>query len=96
MRCLNQLDENIEISRRQAFYKFLSKHAIDFNLSPVFQYLPEHVVPYGLPIYSNDGLDVHNFAKIFKLDYFRWPDLPKDIVQNAPQHYKNLYLLNFL
>jgi hypothetical protein len=96
MRCINQLDEENEKNRRIKLYKRLSKHAKDFKLRLVFPILTDNIVPYGLPVYSIDGLDVEAFAKRHKIDYFRWPDLPKEVLRNAPEHYKNLYILNFL
>ncbi|MBK8402055.1 DegT/DnrJ/EryC1/StrS family aminotransferase [Propionivibrio sp.] len=98
LRDLTSCDFSAEISRRRMLYDDFSDLLHDWNIRPVFDSLPENVVPYGFPFRADDSLatKVQQLAERRGLDTFRWPDLPDALVSSAPEHYRRTWLLNFL
>ncbi len=85
-----------EAERRRRLYAELVPLVKEVGCQLVFPSLPVGTVPYGLPVFCKDILPVSVIARRFGLDCFRWPDLPDSVVLNAPQHYRNLHVVNFL
>ena len=63
---------------------------------PIFESLPDGVVPYGLPFRSleKDALLFGERMKWLGLDLMKWPDLPNNIVEQ--EYYNNVWVINFL
>jgi len=98
MSILAQKDFSGEIERRRRLYvKFHELFSFQ-QIKPLFNTLPEGTVPYGYPFYAEESA-VAQVAKIARLQGFsciHWPALPAAVEQNAPSHYKKIWLVNFL
>ena len=85
-----------EIGRRRQLYEALEARVRACGARPVYPRLPAGTVPYGMPVYCNDGLALARVAGAAGLDSFRWPDLPDALAATAPPHYQHLHVINFL
>jgi hypothetical protein len=85
-----------EIERRRSLYFKLAKQAKECDVKLLFPNLPDNTVPYGLPVYGANEVVIAQLAREEQLDYFKWPDLPKEISDTDIKHYSNIYLINFL
>jgi len=86
----------VESERRRRLYDDILICAKASSCQPVFPYLPEGIVPYGFPAFCDDPYTLRAISRGFGLDCFRWPDLPDALAQHAPEHYRRLYVANFL
>lgn len=87
-----------EIERRRALYREFAALSRDWNVEPVFAALPANACPYGFPFRADEhgALKVRRAAERRGLDAFRWPDLPDAVAPRAPEHYRRIWVLNFL
>ena len=93
---LNGESAQREGQRRRNLYQVLHARAKSAGLTPVYSELPEHTVPYGLALFSDNPQSIAQLAAKVHLDFFRWPDLPTAVLAQAPKHYSEIYLINFL
>lgn len=93
---LAKQDFYAEIERRRSLYLKISQLAQNNGCQLVFPVLPTGVAPYGLPVYCTDIISLKGVVRRFGLDCFRWPDLPDAVAPNAPSHYRDLHVINFL
>ncbi len=95
---LLRLDESAEISRRRNLYNTIHPEIIRLGLKPVFDSLKDGTCPYGFPFYANTDpqSELTKLAKKYRVTLMSWPDLPLAVLPNAPGHYKQIWLLNFL
>ncbi|MBK6637140.1 MAG: DegT/DnrJ/EryC1/StrS family aminotransferase [Rhodocyclaceae bacterium] len=92
------LDVDTEIRRRRHAYAECAEVAAKSGVDPVFKELPEHCAPYGFPFRSDAAgrRIMQDFADRHGFDLVNWPDLPGQIITQAPMHYRNVFLVNFL
>jgi hypothetical protein len=95
---LRNVDVHAEILRRREAYAACAELAARAGVDPVFKELPVHCAPYGFPFRSNPaGRQImQGFADRLGFDLVTWPDLPGVIVEQAPEHYRNVLIVNFL
>jgi hypothetical protein len=95
---LKKLDLKGEIFRRRRLYRRCMSILGESLVNPVFADLPENTTPYGFAFYMKPDKMEATVDAINKLglDFYRWPDLPSDVENNALDYYKNLWLVNFL
>lgn len=95
---LFNLDVEAEITRRRKAYLEFARVSVLADVDPVFKGLPAYCAPYGFPFRSGEsGLQIiQGFADENGFDLITWPDLPGKIVEGAPEHYRNVFLVNFL
>ena len=95
---LSAFIETAEIKRRRLAYYECSKVAESVEAMPVFGSLPNFCAPYGYPFRGNitaqDGMRIH--AARHGFDLTSWPDLPSEFLISAPDHYRNVFFVNFL
>ena len=98
MSSIQSLDIAHEINRRKHLYHTVASLVSKCNVQPVFKSLPANCVPYGYPFYGDSAAaaDVYNLVKKLGIEVINWPDLPASVVQTAPIHYRQLWLVNFL
>jgi len=98
MKRVGKLDINMEIQRRRSLYNDISRLIADDLAIRVFDSLPEHCVPYGFPFYGDIQTAnlVDKRVRHLGVEVINWPELPESVCRNAPDHYKNLWLVNFL
>ncbi len=96
---LNEQDPEIEIARRQALF---NKVVDDLRTVPGVRLLRHqldgHTVPYGVP-FRIDGEQHAALRAIERRHHvvvMQWPALPSAIADSAPDHYRNVWLVNFL
>jgi hypothetical protein len=60
--------------------------------------LDDGVVPYGIPFRADAGAvrAVEELARRYHVSAMQWPALPEAIAASAPQHYRNVWLVNFI
>jgi hypothetical protein len=87
-----------EIERRRMAYVRCAADGAQVGAVPVFAALPPHCVPYAYAFRGDAaalaGMRRHAVSHGF--DLVSWPDLPTEIVDQAPEHYRNVFLVNFL
>lgn len=95
---LSNIDVDTEILRRRQAYAECVTLAARAGVDSVFEELPVHCAPYGFPFRSNpEGRRImQGFADRHGFDLVTWPDLPAAIVDRAPEHYRNVLMVNFL
>jgi hypothetical protein len=86
----------LEIQRRRNLYERLSIQAKLLDLKLVYPDLGKYTVPYGLAIFADDETKIAQLAANNHLDYFRWPQLPVEVLARGSKHYSEIYLINFL
>ena len=93
------IDVDAEIlRRRQAYEACAALAASAVGVDPIFKELPAHCAPYGFPFRSDPAgrQAMQGFADRHGFDLVTWPDLPGAIVEHAPEHYRNVLMVNFL
>jgi hypothetical protein len=98
MKKIHKLDEQAEVKRRTELYSRVSFALDKSKITPVHGRLPENCTPYGFPFFGNtdEAKDVQRIVNRFGVEVIRWPDLPEAVMVDAPDHYSNLWLVNFL
>lgn len=87
-----------EVERRRSAYVHFASIGERVGAVAVFAELPQNCAPYAYA-FRGDGVVLslmkrHAASRGF--DLVTWPDLPNDIVGRAPEHYRNVFLVNFL
>ena len=95
---LQNLDESAEIARRRNLYQILEPQVVAAGANLIFDQLPDNTCPYGLPVYAapNVKRKLEKIARKNRVTLMSWPDLPFEVLPTAPDHYKQIWLLNFL
>lgn len=95
---IQKIDKEKEIERRRKLYKFFLVKLKTLSIDPLYPELPRYTSPYGFPFYSNQNevKKVSRLAILNGFDCSPWPDLPTEIIDNCPEHYKKLYFIDFL
>jgi len=98
VRILEKIDAEGEIERRRALYREFRRDLRSLNLEPVFEDLPPGVAPCGYAFRAGDSgaAAVARIARNVGFACSRWPDLPVAVAPDAPEFYRNVWLLNFL
>lgn len=91
-------DEAGERPRRRALYELCAAAARELKLDPVFPSLPSGVVPYAFAFRASPGPAERAYAAYRRLglSVLPWPDLPAPVRDDAPAHYRDVYLVHFL
>ncbi|MBH10732.1 MAG: hypothetical protein CMG74_10365 [Candidatus Marinimicrobia bacterium] len=87
-----------EIKRRRKLYRQCDLIAKKYNITPLFDDLINQICPMGFPFINNQNsiTPLKSFALKHGLEIIRWPDFPKSIKNQIPNHYKEIMLVNFL
>ena len=95
---IQRIDHHLELARRRNLYKIVSELAVKTSAVPVFNHLPDFCSPYGFPFYGDaeTAKKMHVQTRRNGTEVIQWPELPNSVVETAPEHYKNLWLVNFL
>lgn len=95
---LRSINVDAEICRRRQAYAACAALAARAGVDPIFKELPAHCAPYGFPFRSDPaGRQImQGFADRHGFDLVTWPDLPRAIIEHAPEHYRNVMMVNFL
>ena len=98
MKRIHKLDEQTEIKRRTELYSRVRSALDKSKITPVHGRLPENCTPYGFPFFGDteSAKDVQRRVNSFGVEVIRWPDLPEAVLVESPDHYSNLWLVNFL
>ena len=98
MRRVTRLNIDKEIKRRRLLYNTISQLVTNDLAIRVYDSLPEHCSPYGFPFYGDllTARLVDEKVRHLGVEVISWPDLPESVSTNAPDHYKRLWLVNFL
>jgi hypothetical protein len=95
---LNKIDELKEIERRRSQYMHCATFGKQVGALPVFTDLPPNCAPYAY-VFRGGGAtqkEMRSYASKHGFDFMTWPELPGDVIKNAPDHYCNIFLVNFL
>ena len=97
-RALSEVQPELETNRRRNLYRRFEEELSMYEVRSVFKSLPPHTVPYGYAFYaSGDVADkVTGLARASGYDCVPWPDLPEAVAASAPNHYRSLWMINFL
>ena len=87
-----------ERKRRRALYLQFQIQGEKVGVIPVFENLPPFCVPYAFAFRGNPRAisKMKKYAKQEGFDLVGWPDLPNCVVENAPIHYRDVFLINFI
>lgn len=96
MPSLIKVDTQKEMKRRRFSYLRCSEKCEKVGGVSVFSELPPFCVPYAYAFRGDQYVvsAMQNYADQQGLDMVLWPDLPEAIVDQAPKHYRNIYLIN--
>ena len=89
-------DPSIEVSRRRGLWTLCRDIGAEIGASSVFPALPDGVAPYAYAFRTNDPVTAARAFAVEGLPVLPWPDLPTEIVDAAPGHYQDLFLVHFL
>jgi len=94
---LRLINENSEIARRRNLYFLLQQQVVEAGAKLVFDELPTNTCPYGLPVFASPDLKrkLARIARRNKVTLMTWPDLPNEVLRDAPDFYSQVWLLNF-
>lgn len=94
---LASLDSEGEAQRRRALYLALDATIKNAGGEPVFKQLRPYVVPYVFPFYASEAQALVVKRKLEKLglECHPWPELPDAVMAQAPEYYKNVWMVNF-
>lgn len=95
---LSSIDIKLEIMRRRELYIWIDSLLKDTSCEPIFKELPEYTVPYAYPFYASDDKieKIKKKLKKHSLECFRWPELPSSILHTTIEHYKTVWIIQFL
>lgn len=91
-------DTEAETARRRTAYLDCADVAHGAGAHPVFNTLPPHCAPYAFAFRGDEAAlsAMRRHAARQGFDLVSWPDLPGIIAADAPAHYRNVFLINFL
>ena len=91
------VDAEAEIERRRSLYSKLLPEVIGCGVEPIFDALPIGTCPYGLAFYASPKFKrgLAQLSRRYCVTLMSWPDLPQEIAQSAPDHYRQVRLINF-
>lgn len=98
-RTLDKQDPNREAERRRSlFTQMQSEIARVSGVTLLYDRLDTGVVPYGLPFRANAeaARSVAKIAHRYHVTIMTWPALPEHVESQAPAHYRNVWLVNFI
>jgi hypothetical protein len=89
-----------EVFRRRMLFRNYIEISGLFKISPLYRELPEGIAPYGYPFYleqnsDNSIYEIYQEAASRGLKLYRWPNLPEEIEEFCPDHYRRLWVINF-
>jgi hypothetical protein len=92
------MDSGKESARRRKLFTSVTDLILKSNAKPIFDELPNYCVPYGYPFWgdSETASHVDNLLRHLHLEVIQWPELPEEVSNNCPLHYKQLWVVNFL
>ena len=92
------MDSEKESARRRKLFTSVTDLVLKSNAKPIFEELPNHCVPYGYPFWGDleTASHVGKLLRHLHLEVIQWPQLPKEVSDNCPIHYKQLWVVNFL
>ena len=95
---LKRQEPKLETARRRQLYREFDQRLKGLGVEPVFDQLPELTVPYGYVFYAEADIanKVRKITSSYHFDCFLWPELPSAIQDNAPPHYRSLWVVNFI
>ena len=98
LEALVTIESNVESKRRRQIYDECLASAHKAGVHPIFKELPQGCVPYGFPFRGDyrGRQSMQRFANKLGFDLITWPDLPSEIIDSAPNHYRDVSLINFL
>jgi hypothetical protein len=99
LRTLNNQDSVRESMRRRALFAALAPAIGTIpGVSLLHDHLDDGVVPYGVAFRADhDAIAaVEKVARRYHVTTMSWPALPSAIAASAPDHYRNVWLVNFI
>ena len=98
-RLLNRQSPDREASRRRQLFNQIAPEisAID-GVAVLHHQLADGVVPYGVPFRAapRAAERVEKIARRYHVSTMTWPALPESVLEKAPDHYRNIWLVNFI
>ena len=96
---LNNQDPSLESTRRRRLFETMMPLLGNITgVSLLHDRLGDGVVPYGIPFRADaDAIRaVEELARRYHVSAMQWPALPEAVAANAPRHYRNVWLVNFI
>lgn len=87
-----------EIKRRRDLFSYLHHELKGLKINPLKNQLGPFEVPYGYPFFCTDSNieDLTLKLRLLGLECMKWPALPKEVRDNCPDFYNQLYLVKFI
>ena len=98
MKKIQKLKDDVEAKRRTKLYERVNSAVSNLEIDSVHGRLPKNCTPYGFPFFGNEeaAKKVRRLVNSLGVEVIRWPDLPEAVLLDAPDHYSNLWFVNFL
>jgi len=98
LRAISDAQRELEMTRRRNLYHRFEQELSMYGVHSVFKSLPLYTVPYGYAFYASkeSATRVVRLARSAGFDCVQWPDLPEAVEPMAPDHYRSLWMINFL
>lgn len=84
--------------RRSLFTRLCAKVGQVPGVTLLHDQLEEGVVPYGIPFRADvqAATEVTKIVRRYHVTTMTWPALPEQVAAQAPEHYRNVWLVNFI
>ena len=94
---LSKIQPAQEVHRRRRLYREFDRLLRGLDIEPVFGGLPAGVAPFGYPFRASrpEAAAVSRIASKKGVNCSYWPDLPSEVVPDAPDYYRNVWWVNF-
>ncbi len=98
MKKIQKLNEEVEAKRRMELFERVNVAISGLEINPVHSRVPDKCIPYGFPFVGDEktAKEVRRLVNGLGVEVIRWPDLPEAVLTEAPDHYSNLWFVNFL
>lgn len=95
---LGDVNVSSEVFRRRKAYDLCAAIGYTVGVTPIFSVVPPNCAPYAYAFRGNASqvAEMRGFAENLGFDMVTWPDLPSEILRQAPTYYRDVFLINLM
>jgi hypothetical protein len=98
LRVLERIDPEREVRRRRNLLAEVGSVIDSLGIESLSHRFGTLSAPYGVPFRASavDAAKIRRLVRRYHVTVMPWPDLPHAIAHDAPEHYRDLWLANFI